>query len=81
MGGATDALIRAGEEAKKGSSDWKSMVDKLHVRHREACESLIEGASKEAVLTEIEEGMSYIRSICEGFSCFTNSRTTPATHL
>ena len=66
MGGATDALIRAGEEAKKGSSDWKSMVDELHVRHREACESLIEGASKEAVLTEIEEGMSYIRSICEG---------------
>ena len=66
MGGATDALIRAGQEAKKGSSDWKSMVDELHVRHREACESLIVGASKEAVLTEIEEGMSYIRSICEG---------------
>ena len=66
MGGATDALIRAGQEAKQGSSDWKSMVDELHVRHREACESLIEGASKEAVLTEIEEGMSYIRSICEG---------------
>lgn len=66
MGGATDALIRAGQEAKKGSSDWKLMVDELHVRHREACESLIEGASKEAVLTELEEGMSYIRSICEG---------------
>ena len=62
----TVCVCVCGQEAKQGSSDWKSMVDELHVRHREACESLIEGASQEAVLTEIEEGMAYIRSICEG---------------
>ena len=38
----------------------------LRTRHLTAASALLEGAAKDAVVTEIEEGLSYVRSICEG---------------
>ena len=66
MGGATDALIQAGEAAREGDSSWSGIVDELQVRHSDACDALLHGDAHGAVITEIEEGISYIRSICEG---------------
>ena len=66
MGGATDALLQAGRSARDGNPAWHTIVSDLRTRHLTAASALLEGAAKDAVVTEIEEGLSYVRSICEG---------------
>ena len=66
MGGATDALLQAGRSARDGNPAWHTIVSDLRSRHLSAASALLEGAAKDAVVTEIEEGLSYVRSICEG---------------
>ena len=66
MGGATDALLQAGRSARDGNPAWHTIVSDLRARHLTAASTLLEGAAADAVVTEIEEGLSYARSICEG---------------
>ena len=66
MGGATDALLNAGEAARRGDAAWHTLVAELRSRHLEACKSLLEGPAADAVAAEIEDGLAYVRSICEG---------------
>ena len=57
MGGATDALLNAGEAARRGDAAWHTLVAELRSRHLEACNSLLEGAAADAVAAEIEDGL------------------------
>ena len=66
MGGATDALLQAGRSARDGNPAWHTIVSDLRARHLTAASALLKGAAADAVVTEIEEGLSYARSICEG---------------
>lgn len=66
MGGATDALLQAGRAARDGNPAWHTIVSDLRARHLTAASALLKGAAADAVVTEIEEGLSYARSICEG---------------
>ena len=66
MGGATDALLNAGEAARRGDAAWHTLVAELRSRHLEACNSLLEGTAADAVAAEIEDGLAHVRSICEG---------------
>ena len=66
MGGATDALLRAGRSARDGDPAWHTLVSDLRARHLEAASALLDGDEAQNVAQEVEDGLAYVRSICEG---------------
>ena len=66
MGGATDALLRAGRSARDGDPAWHTLVSDLRSRHLEAASALLDGDEAQNVAQEVEDGLAYVRSICEG---------------
>ena len=66
MGGATDALLRAGRSARDGDPAWHTLVSDLRARHLEAASALLDGDEAQNVAQEVEDGFAHVRSICEG---------------
>ena len=66
MGGATDALLRAGRSARDGDPAWHTLVSDLRARHLEAASALLDGDEAQIVIQEVEDGFAHVRSICEG---------------
>ena len=66
MGGATDALLRAGRSARDGDPAWHTLVSDLRARHLEAASALLDADEAQNVAQEVEDGFAHVRSICEG---------------
>ena len=66
MGGATDALLRAGRSARDGDPAWHTLVSDLRARHLEASSALLDADEAQKVAQEVEDGLAHVRSICEG---------------
>ena len=66
MGGATDALLRAGRSARDGDPAWHTLVSDLRARHLEAASALLDADEAQKVAQEVEDGLAHVRSICEG---------------
>src|SRR5574341_1080106 len=59
MGGVTDMLIRAANEASKGDREhWKGARQELARRHREVADQLLSAAEQAEVLPRLAEQLS-----------------------
>ena len=69
MGGATDMLIRAANEASKGEREhWKSTRQELARRHREVADQLLSAAEQAEVLPRLAEQLTNFENLCSGFT-------------
>ena len=69
MGGVTDMLIRAANEASKGDREhWKNVRQELARRHREVADQLLPATEQATVLPRLAEMMGNFENLCSGFS-------------
>ncbi|MBZ5563978.1 MAG: aspartate kinase [Acidobacteriia bacterium] len=69
MGGVTDMLIRAANEASQGDNErWKNVRRELARRHREVADQLLSAAEQAAVLPRLAEQVGNFENLCSGFS-------------
>ena len=69
MGGVTDMLIRAANEASKGDRErWKSVRQELARRHREVADQLLSAAEQAEVLPRLAEQLTNFENLCSGFT-------------
>jgi bifunctional aspartokinase / homoserine dehydrogenase 1 len=69
MGGVTDTLIRAANEASHGDREhWKSVRRELARRHREVADELLPAAEQAIVLPRLAEQVGNFENLCSGFS-------------
>jgi bifunctional aspartokinase / homoserine dehydrogenase 1 len=69
MGGVTDMLIRAANEASRSDhDDWKGARQELARRHREVADRLLYAAEQAQVLPRLAEEIGKFENLCSGFS-------------
>jgi len=69
MGGVTDMLIRAANEASQGDREnWKNVRRELARRHREVADQLLQAAEQAAVLPRLADSVTDFENLCSGFS-------------
>ena len=69
MGGVTDMLIRAANEASKGDREhWKNVRQELARRHRDVADQLLPATEQASVLPRLAEMMGNFENLCSGFS-------------
>jgi aspartokinase/homoserine dehydrogenase 1 len=69
MGGVTDMLIRAANEASQGDrAHWKNVRRELARRHREVADQLLTAAEQAAVLPRLADEVANFENLCSGFS-------------
>src|SRR5579864_5384547 len=69
MGGVTDMLIRAANEASLGDREhWKSVRRELAKRHREVADQMLKAAEQAAVLPRLADAVANFENLCSGFS-------------
>jgi aspartate kinase len=69
MGGVTDMLIRAANEASHGDREnWKNVRRELAHRHREVADQLLKAAEQAAVLPRLADAVADFENLCSGFS-------------
>jgi aspartate kinase len=69
MGGVTDMLIRAANEASLGDREnWKNVRRELAHRHREVADRLLKAAEQAEVLPRLADAVTDFENLCSGFS-------------
>ncbi len=69
MGGVTDMLIRAANEASQGDREhWKNVRRELARRHREVADQLLTAAEQATVLPRLADEVANFENLCSGFS-------------
>jgi aspartate kinase len=69
MGGVTDMLIRAANEASRGDREnWKNVRRELAHRHREVADQLLKAAEQATVLPRLADAVADFENLCSGFS-------------
>ena len=69
MGGVTDMLIRAANEASHGDRDhWKGVRQALAQRHREVADQALSAGEQAAVLPRLAAQVTDFENLCSGFS-------------
>ena len=69
MGGVTDMLIRAANEASQGDREnWKNVRRELAHRHRVVADQLLKAAEQAAVLPRLADSVADFENLCSGFS-------------
>jgi aspartate kinase len=69
MGGVTDMLIRAANEAAQGDREnWKNVRRDLARRHREVADQLLKAAEQATVLPRLADAVADFENLCSGFS-------------
>jgi aspartate kinase len=69
MGGVTDMLIRAANEASLGDREnWKNVRRELAHRHREVADQLLKAAEQAVVLPRLADAVADFENLCSGFS-------------
>ena len=68
MGGVTDMLVRAANEASHGDREhWKSVRRELARRHREVADQLLSAGEQASVLPRLAEQVGNFENLCSGF--------------
>ena len=69
MGGVTDMLIRAANQASKGDREhWKGTRQELARRHRVVADQLLSAAEQAEVLPRLAEQLTNFENLCSGFT-------------
>ena len=69
MGGVTDILIRAANQAAKGDREnSKAVRQELARKHREVADQLLSPAEQEKVLPQLAAQLTDFENLCSGFS-------------
>ncbi len=69
LGGVTDMLIRAANEASEGEQGhWNSVRRELAQRHREVADQMLTAAEQARVLPRLAEQLRRFESLCSGFA-------------
>jgi bifunctional aspartokinase / homoserine dehydrogenase 1 len=69
MGGVTDMLVRAANEASQGDREhWKSVRQELARRHRDVADKLLSASEQAVVLPRLAKNMADFENLCSGFS-------------
>ena len=69
MGGVTDILMRAANQAAKGDREnSKAVRQELARKHREVADKLLTPAEQEKVLPKLAEQLTDFENLCSGFS-------------
>jgi len=69
MGGATDMLIRAANQASDGQEEpWKGSRQELARRHREVADQLLSASEQSSVLPRLAELVKHFENLCSGFT-------------
>ncbi|WP_108869242.1 bifunctional aspartate kinase/homoserine dehydrogenase I [Aquimarina aquimarini] len=66
MGGITDLLLQAGEEASVNNENYKNTLAEIEKRHLEAVKSLIPIISQSAIISKVKAQLNTLESLCEG---------------
>ncbi|WP_282079063.1 bifunctional aspartate kinase/homoserine dehydrogenase I [Aquimarina algiphila] len=66
MGGVTDLLLQAGEEASNNNEDYKKTLVEIEKKHLEAVKSLIPVISQSAIISKVKAQLNTLESLCEG---------------
>jgi len=77
LGGVTDMLLQAANNAAKGNEDYKQTIAEIEKRHFDAVKSLIPVAHQSQLLSLVKTSINEIEDICNGI--FLLSEITPRT--
>ncbi|MBQ4819407.1 bifunctional aspartate kinase/homoserine dehydrogenase I [Aquimarina sp. MMG016] len=66
MGGVTDLLLQAGEEASTNNENYKNTLAEIEKRHIDAVKVLIPVVSQSAVISKVKSELNTLESLCEG---------------
>ncbi len=66
MGGVTDLLLQAGEEASTNNENYKKTLAEIEKRHLEVVKNLIPVVSQSAVISKVKSELNALESLCEG---------------
>ncbi len=77
LGGVTDMLLQAANNAAKGNEDYRQAIADIEKRHFDAIKSLIPVAHQSQLLSLVKTSINEIEDICNGI--FLLSEITPRT--
>lgn len=77
LGGVTDMLLQAANNAARGNEDYKQTIADIEKRHFEAVKNLIPVAHQSQLLSLVKTSVNEIEDICNGI--FLLSEITPRT--
>lgn len=77
LGGVTDMLLQAANNAARGNEDYKQTIAEIEKRHFDAVKSLIPVAHQSQLLSLVKTSINEIEDICNGI--FLLSEITPRT--
>lgn len=66
MGGITDLLLQAGNEAANNNNHFKNTLAIIEQRHIEAVKTLIPVISQSSVISKVKAELNILESLCEG---------------
>ncbi len=66
MGGITDLLLQAGEEASYNNENYKNTLIEIEKIHLKAIKSLIPVISQSAIISKVKAQLNDLESLCEG---------------
>ncbi|WP_025740419.1 bifunctional aspartate kinase/homoserine dehydrogenase I [Aquimarina pacifica] len=66
MGGITDLLLKAGEEASANKETYKNTLVEIEKRHLEAVKTLIPVVSQSAIISKVKSELNTLESLLEG---------------
>lgn len=66
LGGITDLLLQAGNEASTNDNNYKNTLKTIDERHMETVKGLIPIVSQSAIISKVRSELNKLESICEG---------------
>ncbi len=66
MGGVTDSLLKAGEEASVNKESYKTTLQEIEKKHLDAIKSLIPVISQSAIISKVKSELNTLESLLEG---------------
>ena len=77
LGGITDLLIKAGNEASSNNEKYKNTLAIIETRHLDVIKELIPVVSQSAIISKVKSELNKLESLCEGV--FLLSELSPKT--
>jgi len=66
MGGITDLLLKAGEEASTNNENYKNTLAEIEKRHLDTVKALIPVINQSAIISKVKAQLNTLESLCEG---------------
>ncbi len=77
LGGITDLLLQAGNEASSNNENYRNTLETIENRHLETVKELIPVVSQSAVISKVKSELNKLEALCEGV--FMLSELSPKT--